>query len=317
MKKSILYAALLIILSHFSIAQDLNWAGSIGGSSSDVCKNIGYDVDGNVYVSGYVSTTIELDGITMTSNGSSDFYLGKYSKEGNILWAFNIGGELADAVEDIHITDDGTIFLTGYFNGSVDFDPSNKKVVKTSKGSDDVFLARYSTQGSLVWVKTFGGEAENSVDRAYGLAVHPSGYIFITGHYGSEIREKTEAGLQVAQAYGDLDVFYAKYDFRGRNHFIRGFGSEGRDEGQGIEVSDHFKIYISGYYSGTMDIDPTSNTNNLVSDGGNDAFLIKYRINGSLEWGHSFGSIGNDRAVGISLYDNTSVYITGLSLIHI
>ncbi len=308
-------ATLIILISSFTSsvnAQQLSWVSAIGGVNSDICKNIGYDDDGNVYISGYLNESVTVGDVTLTSNGGPDIYVAKYSSEGVLEWAFNVGGESGDEPSDMYVDGDGNIYITGHFGSTVDFDPSVNTKSVTSSGGDDVFLARYSTEGKLKWVKTFGSSAPESKDRANALAYHKFGYIFLTGIYDSEININTEAGNQHVDHHGDWDVFYAKYDTRGRNHFIRGFGGPGRDAGRGITVSQNFRIYISGYFAESMDMDPRSNkVFELTSSGGEDIFVAKYKIGGELQWAQGFGSTGNDRALDIGLHNNNHIAITG------
>lgn len=310
--KITLLSLVILCTSHIAGAQDLNWGNSIGGVNSDICKNIGVDKEGNVYISGYLNDTLNMDGLILKTNGTSDIYIAKYTQHGDLIWAKNVGGPLGDEPEDMYVDDEGNIFITGFFHDAVDFDPGSGVSMKVSKGNADVFVARYTTNGDLVWVETFGGEDEESNDRAYGMSVHPKGYVFITGHYGSDIKVGSGNKGYTVDGFGDWDVFYAKYDINGQKHFIRGFGGLGKDAGRGIEVSKNFDIYISGYFSETVDMDINHpNANLLVSNGANDAFIAKYDIQGRHKWSYGFGGEGDDRAHDISLHQNNNIYITG------
>jgi len=69
-------------------------------------------------------------------------------------------------------------------------------------------------------------------------------------------------------------------------------------------------VYVAGYFTGTVDFDPSAGVFNLVSTGGNDIFIAKYTAAGAFVWAVRAGSTGTDRAQGIYA-DANGVYVTG------
>ncbi|MCH8332220.1 MAG: SBBP repeat-containing protein [Bacteroidetes bacterium] len=101
MKKN--YLALLICLLpclvHAQIF-DLEWAKSIGGTTTDNGYSVTTDGFGNVYVTGVYTGIVDFDPgtdtFTLTSNGMEDVFIQKLDRRGNLIWAISTGGSFSD-----------------------------------------------------------------------------------------------------------------------------------------------------------------------------------------------------------------------------
>ncbi|MEZ5046570.1 MAG: hypothetical protein R2831_06225 [Chitinophagaceae bacterium] len=100
----------------------------IGGTSSDVINQIKYDLQGNYYITGSFSNTVDYDPgpntNNLTSYGSIDAYFAKYDANGNYLWAIHMGGTGVDFGRRIVLNSGGYYYTSGRFTGTADFDPS-------------------------------------------------------------------------------------------------------------------------------------------------------------------------------------------------
>src|SRR5690606_31139988 len=121
-----------------------DWSYSVGGNNWDSAEDIAIDVQGNIYVTGRFTRTSDFDpgsGVFNLSPHSSqgDLFVQKIDSAGNLDWAVNMGGTGA-VCEGVSIATDnfGGVYITGYFNNSVDFDPSSGQAIRTSNGFFDV-----------------------------------------------------------------------------------------------------------------------------------------------------------------------------------
>ena len=63
----------------------------------------------------------------LTSKGDYDVFVLKLDVNGDYLWAKSFGGSTYNDVgQSITIDNQGSIYITGWFSGIVDFDPSAK-----------------------------------------------------------------------------------------------------------------------------------------------------------------------------------------------
>src|SRR5215203_293397 len=86
--------------------------------------------------------------------------------------AIGIGTNGIDRGFGIGVDDDGNIYATGSYGTTADFDPGPGVTAFTAVGSDDVWVAKYTPAGALVWAKSFGA---GSVDNPTGFAVDATG----------------------------------------------------------------------------------------------------------------------------------------------
>ncbi len=259
------------------------WTKQLGSSAGDYGYSIASDSSGNVYVTG--STGGGLDGNTLV--GGEDIFLIKYDNAGNKQWTKQLGTAANDVAQDIHITFDDSIYITGYTEGSLDGN--------TLVGGRDIFVARYDNAGNRQWIQQFGTTAD---DQAYGIT-SPQGYwIYIAGY--------TEGGLDGSNA-GERDIFVAKLDNRlaggSSLQWTRQLGTSSNDLGNDITSDSSGNVYVTGYTEEGLD----GNT----SAGGWDFFVVKYNSSGVKQWTKQLGTSSTDYGKGITNDSSGNVYVTG------
>ncbi|MBK9319568.1 MAG: hypothetical protein IPM91_12645 [Bacteroidetes bacterium] len=87
-----------------------------------------------------------------------------------------MGGSLQDEGSSLAIDSSNNVVMIGRFSGTVDFDPSPSFYIANSSGSRDAFFAKFSPQGLMIWVKTFGG---NLYDDAEDVVVDELNSIYL------------------------------------------------------------------------------------------------------------------------------------------
>ena len=93
-------------------------------------------------------------------------------------WAINPGGSSDEMGYGIAIDASGNSYVTGYFQGTANFNPSGAANL-TSHGGQDIFLAKYNTSGNYLWAINMGGTGN---DVGWSVAVDASG-VCITGEF--------------------------------------------------------------------------------------------------------------------------------------
>ena len=187
------------------------------------------------------------------------------------------GGASSEYGYSIAVDSSGNVYTTGYFQGTVDFDPGTGTSNLTSAGSTDVFVSKLDSSGNFVWAKRLGGA---SSDYGYSIAVDSSGNVYTTGYFEGTADFDPGAGTSNLTSAGSGDVFVSKLDSSGALVWAKGFGGTSNDRGQSIAVDSSGNVYTTGYFAGTVDFDPGAGTSNLTSAGGDDVFVLKLTSSG-------------------------------------
>ena len=114
-------------------------------------------------------------------------------------WVQTAGGIVNDLGYGIAVDASGNVYITGYFNDTATFGTTSK----TSAGSADIFVAKYSNAGSLQWVQTAGG---TSYDLGNGITVDASSNVYITGYFNGT----ATFGATSKTSAGSADIFVAR-----------------------------------------------------------------------------------------------------------
>jgi hypothetical protein len=122
------------------------WAKQMGGTSSDIGFSIDLDTSGNVYTTGYFQGTADFNPgaevANFTSGGSANIFIQKLDTHGNYLWARQMVGSSGDTGKSIALDASGNLYITGWIQGTTDFDPYEGTANLTSIGDEDIFVQK-------------------------------------------------------------------------------------------------------------------------------------------------------------------------------
>ena len=83
------------------------------------------------------------------------FSLQAFSQAPSWLWAKGIGGGSDDEGGGMTVDGFGNVYTTGWFNGTVDFDPGPGAFILTSTGLEDIFISKLDFSGNVQWTKNY------------------------------------------------------------------------------------------------------------------------------------------------------------------
>ncbi|MBL0341862.1 MAG: T9SS type A sorting domain-containing protein [Bacteroidetes bacterium] len=173
---------------------------------------------------------------------------------------------------DILIDTNGSVYTTGYFMGTADFNPGNGTYGLTAIGGWDAFIAILDSFGNFTNAKAFGGSADDSGNT---LELDGLGNLYLTGGFKNTVDFDPGGGSFPLTSSGLQDVFMSKYDSAGNFIWAKIMGGIGFDVGIAMALGSAFDIYLTGTFSGTADFNPPYLAN-LYSNGNEDLFVAKY-----------------------------------------
>ncbi len=303
-----------IFVAKYDNAGNYSWAINVGGTADDIGNFVQVDATGNVYVTGFFEATADFDPgaatVNLIAGGGYDIFMAKYDNTGNYVWAKNIGSTLNDIGTSLQLDALGNVYLTGYFTGTVDFDPGAVVVNLISTGNFfDVFIAKYDNSGNYSWAKNIGG-AGNDLSNA--LQLDAVANLYITGTFQGTADFDPGAGTaNLISAGGLSDIFIAKYDNTGNYNWAKSMGGAGDDVANCLQLDAAGNVHTTGYFSGTVDFDPGAGTSNLISAGNYDIYFSKYDNSGNYIWAKGIGGSGSDVGSYLQLDAAGNVFLTG------
>ena len=252
------------------------WAKKIGAKGLDGGSSISLDLAGNLYVLGNFNGKVDFDPGVNTFNLTSagdDIFVTKFNVSGNFKWAKSFGGNDYDVGQSIKADASGNLYLTGYFNETVDFDPGTATFNLTSAGYSDIFISRLDSVGKFVWAKRIGA---NSNDYGNSISLDLDGNVYTTGSFNGSPDFDPGNGVFQLSSSGSADIFISKLDASGNFVWAKKIGGTGYDAAYSLYVSKSGYVFFTGIFTGTADFDPGTGIMNLVaSNSFGSAFIAK------------------------------------------
>ncbi len=268
----------------------IQWASASDSDSTGglaLATSVAAGLNGSAVVTGvFTGTTIfglgESSETALTSAGGRDVFVAAYAPDGELRWAKSAGGVADDGgVEVVAFPDGGTV-LVGSFEDTATFGAGDATETSlTSAGSEDVFLARYAADGTLVWARRAGG---TSAESAVAVAVDPGGSALVAGWFtGTATFGLGETNETVLAAGAGATVFVARYDAGGALVWAKGGSGPGRCSGSAVGPAG--AVFVTGNIQNTSTFGfGETNETTLTSAGGYDPFLACYAGDGQLLW---------------------------------
>lgn len=264
---------------------DVLWARSEAGGGGDLCTALDVDASGNIYAAGhYYSNSITIGTTTLTNtNNVHDLFMAKYDADGNPLWARGASGNGDDWCTGLAADASGNMIVTGWFNG---FPITFGSLTLPNAGSKDIFIAKYSTLGEVLWAQSAG---EGYAEESGAIATDASGSVYLTGLFGISI----SFGSTTINGGVGSNVFVAKYDPDGDALWALGASGIVDEQGSGIAVEGADNLYVTGSFdSPSLACGPDT----LLNTGPSDVLIANLNLVMSLQ--------DRDPFSGIEVYPN-------------
>lgn len=283
---------------------NLIWVKQFGDSAFIDEKNtFALDSTGHIYISGSFLGTIDFDpgaGSTLlTSEGMDrDIFILKLDENGNFVWAKQIGGPFNYSfptpthANAIAVDQTGHLYLTGYFDGTIDFDPHpvDSFNMTSQYNASDIFVCKLTTDGNFTWAKQFTGTDMNG-GVGYAITVDNNGNIYTTGTIGASVDfdPGSTTYYLTPSVSMQTEIYVSKLDASGNFVWARAMGP---GEGSAIVFDKDHAIYTSGW-----------------TPSGYPAMLNKLDSEGNLLWAKQLGG-SNGKSIAVDSHRN--VYTTGV-----
>jgi hypothetical protein len=312
-------------VAKYSSAGVVLWAAQIASTGDETPYAIATDPSGNVFVTGQCSSALTVyntgGGIGATVSASGDaVFIAKYLPHGVVSWAARIESPGADFGYEIAADPSGNVFVTGQYGAALTLYNTGGGIGATLGyvGSNDCFVAKYSSAGVVLWAAQIASTTVTSSDIGSGIATDPSGNVFVTGQYAAALTlYNTGGGIGATLGHaGSNDCFVAKYSSAGAVLWAARIASttaSSSDQGRAIATNTSGDVFVTGIYNAALTLYNTGGGvgATLGYAGSSDAFLAKYSSAGAVLWAAQIAGIVNDAGNGIATDAAGNVFVTG------
>ena len=255
------------------------WHYALAGANDSHAIGLTLDQSGNVMTTGYHAGTTDFDFSASTANlvssAVADIFVLKITSGGAYVNAIQVGSTGSDLGRAINVDSQNNILVTGYFTGTVYFDPGVGTLNKTSGGGRDIFVLKLDNSLNLILAGNASGNAD---DEGFSVETDDEDNIFIAGFFRTTVDFDPGPGTQNVTVSGGgvfADQFYWKLDADGNYLSADKAGSTNNDHAYDFYPSGDY-VYITGYLQGASNYDFEGGTTTLTSAGSGDIYLVKY-----------------------------------------
>jgi uncharacterized repeat protein (TIGR01451 family) len=233
---ALLFAPLFLVAQTQKLPPIVEWQKNFGGSRDDRANSVIPTADHGFLIVGFASSN---DGDVTDhhgSNDSSDAWVVKLNRSGDVEWKKSYGGTNFDAFKHVIQATNGDFICVGSTR-SVDGDVTG---LHTSSGVvTDLWAVRINRYGVIQWSKVFGGSAEDNGQVIRRMA---DGNYLIGGD--------TQSGdFDVTGNHGASDMWILKINDQGNLLWQKTFGNPNSQFVTSITATSDNNYVISGSQS--------------------------------------------------------------------
>ena len=290
-----------VVVVKYDPVGEVRWARAFGGGLADHPGGIAVDTNGFSYVTGFFQSTLTAGSLSLTApdvNGA-DVFVARLDPDGNVLWLRSGGGAGADVGVGVAVDSDGGVFVTGSHGDAALFGTNTL----ATAGSSDMFLAKYDSAGTLLWVRSGGGLG---ADSGTAVAAVPGGGCIAAGTYNRRASFDTLAFTNsVGGSNGIVGFYSARYGADGSLGWVR--NAVGPDSTVKGVVVRGAEVLMVGHFKSWLILA----TNGVTGPLSYDIFVTDMGLDGSLGWVRSLGSAHDSRGAGIGFDGASGFYCVG------
>ena len=245
------------------------------------------DYENNFYLSGsFYSGMLKFsNGVKLSGVGNDDIFIAKFDNDGKLLWVKSIGSKYADYPTNLTVDNTGNVIVSGeYLHDSLFIEND----IYTKNGEMGYFIAKYSKNGNLMYVKNFNSVIENdSTNEVYIRAIKndSENNLNVMMTFSNSIILDNDISFQTENV--ETKRLMVKYDENGTMLSAKTFDFTKLVSKSGIVISD-FDLdgygnyfFVGGISSGKVLLD-----NGFELDGGTNgaSFVTKHDKDGKCLW---------------------------------
>ncbi len=299
-----------IFLTKINADSSYGWTIAIGSDSYDIPYDVAVDLTSNVYMVGTFSNTVDFNpmgaGDEQGAYEESYGFITKRFSDGSYGWTKSFNSVvIADVVTD----SSDSVYFTGRFMGTVDFNAGAGTDEFVSDGFRDGFVTKLNPDGSYGWTKVYTGTGASSVS---SLVIDEDGNVIVAGSFTGT--EDFDPGAGTAEHTSTVvdkrDTFVVKLDSSGVYSWSIVLAGSNTNYPASVGVDSGGNVFVGGNFWDTVDFDPTGGVDEYTSEDAYDMFITAINSDGSYGWTNVIGAVSS-QSLNDLIVSGDDIFIAG------
>ena len=228
----------------------------------------------------------------------------------DLTFAFALSGLSPTGVTRIAADPVGNVYVAGTYTGTIDLDPSTTTAYNlVGKGGTDVFVAKYSATGQIMWAKTLDGAANETIA---DVVVDGIGNVYVAGTFSGAVDFNPDPNVSsTLTAAPGGSAFLWKLSQGGNFFMARSIG--GTSTATGLVVNPSGQIMVTGQFTGTADFNPspTASANLITTNPAGSSYIWRLDVLGNYVYAKPFNTTGTIETAAITMDGLGNAFIAG------
>ena len=186
-----------------------------------------------------------------------------HAQKSALLWATYFGGDSSIFGGSSAVDDSGNVYLAGWTYSTKGVATNGAYQTLGDSISGDDYLAKFNSNGTLLWATYYGGESRDVVS---ALGIDKSGNVYMTGNTSSKSSIATKGAYQTSYSGKAYCGFVAKFSPTGSLLWGTYYGGANETGGDALAIDSSGNIYISGLTNCTSGISTPGATRVLLEE---------------------------------------------------
>ncbi len=262
-------------IAKFNTSGNFYWGTYFGSSANEWINAITTDTLGNIIVAGQSQGTT---GLSTTGAyreiglGSTDGFIAKFDSTGARLWSSYFGGADNDRLLSICTDSTNAIYISGITNSTADIATPTAHQPTIGSATDGL-IAKFSSNGNLVWSTYFGGSDNDLVQSL----LFSGGKLYATGSSLSPNNMTTPDAITPVYNNSFSEGFLTTFSASGQRLWSTYFGGDVTEEPRAIAITEQEQVYIGGKTASINGL-TTAGSHQNIFGGLQDGMLIKIKM---------------------------------------
>lgn len=266
-----------MVLAKYNSAGVHQWSFPFQSTTTVNPNSIALDSAGNILVAGFFNDTVNFGGGNVTSAGSADAFVAKYTSAGSFVWVKTFGSTSSEGFNAVAVDSANNVLVTGWFTGTVSYGGPTPLTSSFAGFAQNVVLAKYNSAGAWQWATNFTSTYYNS---GASVNVDGSDNVLFSGAFFQSINFGGGVLNAVSNTYAT--IFVAKVNSAGVYQWAKAHAGPSSQNVVAGVVDHNGDLIIGGGYYRQTDLGGGTITGVAVNQ---DGYLAKYSgLNGNYLW---------------------------------